>query len=137
MGNICTKNIGQILTLYSKNASKWEYTSVKHLLSLHKRNPHHVKTPDGTNTKQWLPLFYAINGDAPKDVVKHLHELYPKAIEHKDSCQYLPLHPAAENRGMHIPFLVQKYPYALRIKDTEGKTPLKRAILKAIPRKGF
>ena len=123
------KNIGQIRTLYSKNASKWEYTSVKHLLSLHKRNPHHVKTPDGTDTKQWLPLFYAINGDAPKDVVKHLYELYPKAIEHKDSYKCLPLHLAAEkNRGMHIPFLVQKYPYALRIKDTENKTPLERAI---------
>ena len=62
-------------------------------------------------------------------MVKHLYELYPKAIEHKDSYKYLPLHLAAEkNRGMHIPFLVQKYPYALRIKDTEGKTPLKRAI---------
>ena len=26
------KNIGQIRTLYSKNVSKWEYTSIKHLL---------------------------------------------------------------------------------------------------------
>ena len=123
------KNIGQIRTLYSRSVTKWEYTSVKHLLGLHHRNPHHVKTPNGTDTKQWLPLFYAINGDAPKDVVKHLYELHPKAIEHKDSYKYLPLHLAAEkNRGMHIPFLVQKYPYALRIRDTESKTPLERAI---------
>ena len=61
--------------------------------------------------------------------MKKLYELYPKSIEYKDSYKFLPLHIAAEkNRGMHIPFLVQKFPYALRMQDTEGKTPLKRAI---------
>ena len=123
------KNIGQIKTLYSKNMTRWEYTSVKHVRNLHIKSPHHVKTPDGTDAKQWLPIFYAIYSDAKKDVVKKLYELYPKSIEYKDSYKFLPLHIAAEkNRGMHIPFLVQKFPYALRMQDTEGKTPLKRAI---------
>jgi ankyrin repeat protein len=123
------KNIGQIKTLYSKNVTKWEYTSVKHIRELHHKNSHHVKTPDGTDTKQWLPLSYAIYSDASSDVVKHLYELYPAAIEQKDSYKYLPLHIAAEkDRGKHIPFLTQKFPLALRIKDIEGKTPLQRAI---------
>ena len=79
------------------------------MISGHIKSPHHVKTPDGTDAKQWLPIFYAIYSDAKKDVVKKLYELYPKSIEYKDSYKFLPLHIAAEkNRGMHIPFLVQK-----------------------------
>ena len=124
------RNKGQIESLYSKNASRWEYSSIKHIRELHKKNPHHIRTPDISDNRKWLPLGYAIRSDASKDVVKHLYDLHPDSIKYKGAYGSLPLHIAADyNRIRHIPYLAQKYPISLHEKDIEGKTPLKRAIL--------
>ena len=107
--------------------NKWLNTSVKTINQIHQQNSAYVKTKDRQYAR--LPLHRAIIGDATKDVIFTIYELYPNALKHQEKNGYLPIHWAAEkNRIDIIPFLYNKFPTGILVEDIVTNTPIDLAL---------
>ena len=107
--------------------NKWKNTTVKTINLIHQENSAYVKTKDIQYAR--LPLHRAIIGNAAKEVIFTIYELYPTAIKHHENNGYLPMHLAAEkNRVDIIPYLYNKFPVSILKEDKVTNTPLDLAL---------
>ena len=104
--------------------SRWVHTTSNTILRLHNDNPQKVHQPD---TLGLLPLNYAVQNNAPMDVVETLYELNTSQSAIRTTMEK---HDAARQNVAAdiISFLANKYPEGMTIQNKEGKTPLALAI---------
>ena len=95
--------------------------------TLLQRWPNSIKAK---NHEDFLPLHAACGKNAPLEVAKALTKRFPDAVKAKTSHGDLPLHLAVWTQSpipVILYLLSQWRPYAVRVKHSEGMTPLKCA----------